>query len=236
MDIVITYVDGNDPEWKKDYEKYTNVPVMQKRFRDWGTLKYLLRGIEVNMPFIKNVYLVVSHLSQVPQWADLTTLQVVLHKDIIPAEHLPTFNSNPIEMHLHKIEGLDEEYLYFNDDLFPVLPCSPEDFFRDGKGVLGFTDHWFAAGMYKKICRNSDRLAREAADQAQEAAAQAGQSRRILVAGSIGPTSKSLSLSATSAWREVAAVIKLSDIILLPSKTPLLRISIPIFAKLSQER
>ena len=23
MDIVITYVDGNDPVWKKDYEKYT---------------------------------------------------------------------------------------------------------------------------------------------------------------------------------------------------------------------
>ena len=43
MDIVITYVDGNDPVWKKDYEKYTNVPVMEKRFRDWGTLKYLLR-------------------------------------------------------------------------------------------------------------------------------------------------------------------------------------------------
>ncbi len=162
MDIVITYVDGNDPVWKQDYEKYTNVPIMQKRFRDWGTLKYLLRGIEVNMPFIRNVYLVVSHPSQVPQWADPEHLNVVLHKDIIPDHLLPTFNSNPIEMHLHRIEGLDEEYLYFNDDLFPVMPCSREDFFRDGKGVLGFSTHWFAAGMYKKICRNSDALAREA--------------------------------------------------------------------------
>ena len=162
MDIVITYVDGNDPVWKQDYEKYTNVPIMQKRFRDWGTLKYLLRGIEVNMPFIRNVYLVVSHPSQVPQWADPEHLKIVLHKDIIPDHLLPTFNSNPIEMHLHRIEGLDEEYLYFNDDLFPVMPCSREDFFRDGKGVLGFSTHWFAAGMYKKICRNSDALAREA--------------------------------------------------------------------------
>ena len=163
MDIVITYVDGNDPAWKRDYEKYTNVPVMQKRFRDWGTLKYLLRGIEVNMPFIRNVYLVVSHPSQVPQWADQEHLKVVLHQDIIPADHLPTFNSNPIEMHLHRIEGLDEEYLYFNDDLFPVMPCCKEDFFREGKGVLGFSTHWICSGMYKKICRNSDRLAREAA-------------------------------------------------------------------------
>lgn len=162
MDIVITYVDGNDPIWKADYEKYTNVPVMQKRFRDWGTLKYLLRGIEVNMPFIRNVYLVVSHPSQVPSWADAENLKIVLHSDIIPAEYLPTFNCNPIEMHLHRIEGLDEEYLYFNDDLYPLKPCRPEDFFRDGKGVLKFSSHYIVSGMYKHICKNSDVSARKA--------------------------------------------------------------------------
>lgn len=162
MDAVITYVDGNDPVWKRDYEKTTNVPVMQKRFRDWGTLKYLLRGIQNRMPFIRNVYLVVSHPSQVPEWADQEQLNIVLHKDIIPEEFLPTFNCNPIEMHLHRIPGLDEEYLYFNDDMFPVGDCKPEDFFRDGKAVIGYYRHFFASGMYKKICRNSDRLARKA--------------------------------------------------------------------------
>lgn len=162
MDIVITYVDGNDPIWKADYEKHTNVPVMQKRFRDWGTLRYLLRGIEVNMPFIRNVYLVVSHPSQVPVWADTDNLKVVLHEDIIPKEYLPTFNCNPIEMHLHRIKGLDEEYLYFNDDLYPLNPCRPEDFFRNGKGVLKFSRHYLTSGMYKHICRNSDTYARKA--------------------------------------------------------------------------
>ena len=161
MDAVITYVDGNDPVWKKDYEKYTNVPVMDKRFRDWGTLKYLLRGIQSKMPFVRNVYLVVSHPSQVPDWVDKEQLKIVQHKDIIPDEFLPTFNCNPIEMHLHRISGLDEEYLYFNDDMFPVGECRPEDFFRDGKAVIGYYRHFFASGMYKKICRNSDRLARK---------------------------------------------------------------------------
>ena len=162
MDAVITYVDGNDPVWKKDYEATTNVPVMDKRFRDWGTLKYLLRGIQTKMPFIRNVYLVVSHPSQVPQWANQEQLKIVLHKDIIPAEFLPTFNCNPIEMHLHRIPGLDEEFIYFNDDMFPVGDCSPEDFFRNGKPVIGYYRHLLASGMYKKICRNSDRLARKA--------------------------------------------------------------------------
>jgi hypothetical protein len=114
------------------------------------------------MPFIRNVYLVVSHPSQVPQWANTDQLKIVLHKDIIPEEFLPTFNCNPIEMHLHRIPGLDEEYIYFNDDMFPVGDCRPEDFFRNGKPVIGYYRHLIASGMYKKICRNSDRLARKA--------------------------------------------------------------------------
>ena len=162
MDAVITYVNGNDPVWKKDYEEFTNVSLMGKRFRDWGTLKYLLRGIENRMPFVRNVYLVVSHPSQVPEWVDRKNLKIVLHRDIIPEEFLPTFNCNPIEMHLHRIPGLDEEYLYFNDDMFPVGDCKPEDFFCNGRPVIGYYRHFIAGNMYKKICRNSDRLARKA--------------------------------------------------------------------------
>lgn len=162
MDIVITYVNGLDPVWQKEYEACTNVPVLEKRFRDWGTLPYLLRGIEKNMPFIRKVHLVVSGESQVPQWINRQTVNVVLHKDIIPQEFLPTFNSNTIELHLHNIPDLDEEYLYFNDDFFPVLPCAEKDFFYNGKAIIRMSHHLFALDMFKKICRNSDHLARKA--------------------------------------------------------------------------
>lgn len=162
MDIVITYVNGLDPVWQKDYQHYTNIPPLVKRFRDWGTLRYLMRGIECNMPFVRRVHLVVSHESQVPEWVDRSEVNVVLHKDIIPTQALPTFNCNPIEMCLHRIEGLDEEFLYFNDDMFPMLPCRADDFFRGGRGVIGMNCHLFAHDMYKKICRNSDTLARKA--------------------------------------------------------------------------
>lgn len=162
MDIVITYVNGNDPVWQKDYEKFTNVPVMEKRFRDWGTLQYLLRGIEKHMPFIRKVFLVVSHRSQIPEWVDESNLNVVLHEDFVPEEYLPTFNCNTLEMNLHRIKGLDEQYLYFNDDLFPVRDCKPGDFYRDGKSLIGFTKHYWGTGMFKQICRNSDALARKA--------------------------------------------------------------------------
>ena len=162
MDIVITYVNGLDPLWQKDYEQHTNTPILEKRFRDWGTLRYLLRGIEVNMPFIRRVHLVVARDSQVPEWVNRKEVNIVLHKDIIPEEYLPTFNCNPIEMHLHRIKDLDEEYLYFNDDLYPMAKCEPTDFFRGGKGVLGFSHHFIVSGMYKHICKNSDSAARKA--------------------------------------------------------------------------
>lgn len=162
MDVVITYVNGLDPVWQREYERYTNTPILEKRFRDWGTLPYLFRGIAENMPFVRKVHLVVSGESQVPEWINREEVNVVLHKDIIPEEFLPTFNCNPIEMCLHRIEGLDEEYLYFNDDMFPMLPCKATDFFRGGKGVIGMSHHLLRHDMYKQICHNSDRLAHKA--------------------------------------------------------------------------
>ena len=83
MDIVITYVDGNDPLWREDYERCLNVPLLNKRYRDWGTLRYLFRGIEKYMPYIRNVYLVVSRESQLPAWISDKVIPV-LHRDIIP--------------------------------------------------------------------------------------------------------------------------------------------------------
>jgi hypothetical protein len=162
MDIVITYVNSLDPEWQKDYEKHTNTPIMEKRFRDWGTLRYLMRGIEKNMPFIRKVHLVVARESQVPEWINRENVNIVLHSDIIPSEYLPTFNCNPIEMHLHRIKGLDEEYIYFNDDIFPLKPCKATDFFVEGHATLGMSRHLLAFNMFKKICKNSNRIARKA--------------------------------------------------------------------------
>ena len=162
MDIIIAYVDGQDPVGQKDYEKYMNAPVLAKRFRDWGTLPYLFRGIQYNMPFIDNVYLVVSHESQVPSWVDRDNVRVVLHKDFIPEEFLPTFNSTTISLFLHRIPGLGEQYLYFNDDIFPVGECRPDDYFRKGKVSIGISTHLFVSGMYKHHVKHSNQLARKA--------------------------------------------------------------------------
>lgn len=50
----------------------------------------------------------------------------------MPADALPTFNSTAIEFNLHRIEGLSEYFVYYNDDVILTRPVKPEDFFSDG--------------------------------------------------------------------------------------------------------
>lgn len=164
MDIVITYVNFIDPLWQKDYAETVGGTMLKRRFRDWGFLPYLLRGIEAHLPFVRKVYLVVARESQVPAWINRDNVKVVLHKDIIPEEYLPTFNSCTIELFLHRIPGLDEQFVYFNDDILPLRDCTPDTFFPGGRAAIGMRPMLFTFGHpFRAHIRNSNRLARKAA-------------------------------------------------------------------------
>ena len=136
IDFVVTWVDGSDPAWQQEKNRY----LLQKqedgnteRYRDWGLLKYWFRGVEKFAPWVRKVHFVTwGHLPDFLK-EDAPKLHIVKHTDFIPAEYLPTFNSNAIEMHLHRIKGLSEQFVYFNDDIFPIRPLKKTDFFRDGK-------------------------------------------------------------------------------------------------------
>ena len=69
-----------------------------------------------------------------PSWlnTDHPKLTVVKHEDYIPKQYLPTFSSHPIELNMHRIRGLSEQFVYFNDDTFIINKMEPEDFFRNG--------------------------------------------------------------------------------------------------------
>ncbi len=62
-------------------------------------------------------------------WSDHPRVNVVDHRDILPPEALPTFNSHAIESGLHKIPGLAEHFVYFNDDFLLARPQQPQRFF-----------------------------------------------------------------------------------------------------------
>lgn len=138
IDFVVLWVDGNDPAWQADKARFSatkDTDVRPNRYRDWDNLQYWFRGVEKFAPWVRTIHFVTwGHL---PPWLDVSNpkLHVVNHRDFIPNECLPTFNTNPIELNIHRIPGLSEGFVYFNDDMFLTAPVSPEDFVQDGKPV-----------------------------------------------------------------------------------------------------
>ena len=65
---------------------------------------------------------------------------IVDHKDIIPEEHLPTFNSHFIQRYVHNIEGIEDNFLLFDDDFILNDSLEPEDFIKDGILINKFND------------------------------------------------------------------------------------------------
>ena len=136
IDFVVPWVDDRDPVWRAKKSKYTGAEFVEGntevRYRDWDTLKYWFRGVEKFAPWVRYVYFVTD--DQKPAWLNVNhpKLRWVKHEDFIPSEYLPTFSANPIEWNLHRIKGLSENFVYFNDDVFLIGDTKPEDFFVDG--------------------------------------------------------------------------------------------------------
>lgn len=133
IDFVIIWVDGNDPKWQKkiyEYHPNINTDTGEIRYRDWGLLKFWFRGVENFASWVNNVYFVTC--GHYPDWLNFNNpkLKFIRHSDYIPSEYLPTFNSHTIELNLHRIEGLSERFVYFNDDFFLIDNVNPDFYFK----------------------------------------------------------------------------------------------------------
>ena len=164
MDYVFPYVDCNDPVWREQYRKANNcIKMDESRFRPFGTLRYVLRGIAQNMPFIDRVVLIVSTESQVPEWINRDKVRIITHDEFMPAEHLPTFSSSAIESEMWRIDGLSERFIYGNDDFFPLKPLTEDDFFCDGKPRLRFEASDFRIkNLFRRCCRRGMNMVADA--------------------------------------------------------------------------
>ena len=159
MDVVITYVDITD-RFKEQYAKYVKKDLEENRFRSYGVLDLQIKGIRKYMSYIKNIFIVVSEKEQI-EGIDISDAKVIEHKDIIPERYLPCFNSCTIEMFLHKIPGLSEEFIYFNDDIFVIDKVPKSYWFINHKPVLFPKEHELIdePNIYKRNCINSSKLA-----------------------------------------------------------------------------
>lgn len=159
IDAVITWVDGSDisHQHKRDrvYQLETGreqseIPTGRDstRFVDNGELKYCIRSIRKNAPWIRNIFLITD--DQVPgfltdELMERLRIRIVDHREILESYEwaIPTFNSRTLETALWRIKGLSDHFIYLNDDFVITQPVQPEDFFRGDKVVL--------RGKWKKV-------------------------------------------------------------------------------------
>ncbi len=140
----------------------------KNRFRDNQELRYSLRSIWRFAPWVRHVYIVTN--GQIPYWLNTghPRISVISHSQIFPnSSHLPTFASPAIESHLHRIPGLADKFIYFNDDVMLGNVVWPDDFYSHGTGQKvflswnipqchpGCSDPWLGDRFCDQACNHS---------------------------------------------------------------------------------
>ena len=167
IDVVVAWVDGDDPRLTKKRESYiisknliNAAGTNPAHFASNNEIRYCVLSILKFAPFVRNIYIVTDE--QDPNiWDDikahfphrLESIRIVDHKEIFRDHEdcLPTFNSIAIGNTTWRIDGLSENYVYFNDDVFLIREIAPSDWVKEGRPVL--RGHW-KFPPYFKIFKN----------------------------------------------------------------------------------
>lgn len=147
IDLVYLWVDGCNIDWQESklyWQKKLNLADSKEnstsRYVDNQELRFSLRSVEKNAPWINKIYIVTD--GSIPKWLDLTKtdkIKIVKHEEIMPEDALPTFNSCAIEACIYNIKGLSEHFLLANDDCFINKPIEPSFFFdKKGRPIFRF--------------------------------------------------------------------------------------------------
>ena len=150
VDIVYTWVNSSDPDWRAMYtaatgkkpEGETSDAKNIDRFLSRDELRYSLRSLAAFAPWVRRIHIVTNCAP--PPWLDTEHPKIrwVCHEEILPSDALPTFSSHAIEARLQHIQGLSEYFLYFNDDFFLCRSCEKEDFFFSNGMTRAFVEEY----------------------------------------------------------------------------------------------
>ena len=126
MDVVIAWVDGSEPAWKRKRAHYlgeseTPAAADATRFASNDEIYFCIASILKYVPFCGTIFLVTDQ--QKPKFLDeffeqglceKNKIKIIDHTEIFSGHEnfLPTFNSLTIESMLWKIPGLSRFFLY----------------------------------------------------------------------------------------------------------------------------
>ena len=151
VDAVVCWCDTTDEEYKR--YRAQDIGELEtedtKRIGKRDELRFCLRGLYYNMPWIRKIYLV-TWGKQFPKWLDEEE-SAKLNPPIIRIDQATLNNgkrmygSLAVEVCMHTIPNLSEYFFYANSDMFVIKKMERKDWFDEngiGKLVIG-------PGIYK---------------------------------------------------------------------------------------
>lgn len=168
VDVVITWVDGNDPvlnakrtAYIKPEEAREKDIAAPNRYANRGEIYWCVRSVNKFMPWVRRIFLVTD--GQDPHVESRIPVEIVDHKVIFRGyeQYLPTFCTSSIEAMLWRIPDLSEHYIYVNDDFLICRPVTPDMFFpKPGhvllharKSSIFWTKAWYSLKYLCGSCR-----------------------------------------------------------------------------------
>ncbi len=136
IDIVYLWVNDKDEKWQEKRRFWADkLGIINSeennncRYSNNDELKYSLRSVQMHAPWINKIFIVTD--GQIPEWLDTShpKIRIVDHKEIMPKDCLPCFNSAAIEACIDNIPDLSEYFLYANDDMFFASTVEPDYFY-----------------------------------------------------------------------------------------------------------
>ena len=132
IDVLVKYIDLSDPKLNRK-----NIKQIEKD-EDNNELKYSLRSILKNIPWIRKIYILMPN----KKVFFLKPQEEIKDKIIYVKDHeLIGFNSSSSSVflfNLHKMKkfGLSENFIYMDDDYFIGRPLNKSQFFYEDNGTI----------------------------------------------------------------------------------------------------
>lgn len=159
IDVVLTWVDGDDPRHKAKMSRFVTSDMQQEddiagttRFKSVGEIFFCVASINKFAPWVRKIFVVTDeqnpHLEEFLSYNfpdGSIPVEIVDHRVIFRGyeQYLPTFNSISIETMTWRIPGLSEHYIEFNDDFILAAPVLPRDFFPRKGRVICYGKRYF---------------------------------------------------------------------------------------------
>ncbi len=173
IDIVIPWVDGNDPEHKAKRLKFRTKSHESEdvggdcRFDSLGEIFYCVQSINIFAKFIRKIFIVTD--GQDPHLEEPMSglfpdghipMEIIDHREIFRGyeDYLPTFNSRSIETLIWRIPDLSEHFILMNDDFIITGRITPEDFFRGEKTVCYAKSYPTLLARLIRLFRSDNRI------------------------------------------------------------------------------